>query len=229
MAFYFKLLVFAFFTVACTSKNITQANMDTPSRLSRDVPSSVSKPRKGSIDTSKLETATLAAGCFWKMDAAYQQLRGVEHVEVGFAGGKLKNPTYEQVCTRTTGHAETVQVVFDPKVVSFREILEVFWTIHDPTVLNQEGNDKGDDYRSVVFYRSEDQKTMAKTVKDSLDKVHLHPQPIVTTIEPYTHFYRAETYHQNYYNLHPDEPYTYNVVRKKVELFEKVFAAKRKK
>ena len=180
------------------------------------------------VDTSKLEIATLAAGCFWKMDAAYQQLQGVTKVEVGYAGGNVKNPTYEQVCTRTTGHAETVQVTFNPKVVPFREILNVFWTIHDPTVLNQEGNDKGDDYRSVVFYRSEAQKAMAQIVKDSLDKVHLHPSPIVTTIEPFKNYYRAEQYHQNYYNQHPNEPYTYNVVRKKVELFEKVFAAQLK-
>lgn len=220
MVFNFKFLVLTLFTMACVSKN----NKTSPPSVSTSTSTASTM-----IDTSKLETATLAAGCFWKMDAAYQQLRGVEKVEVGFAGGNLKNPTYEQVCTRTTGHAETVQVVFDPKIVSFREILEVFWTIHDPTVLNQEGNDKGDDYRSVVFYRSEAQKTMAQVVKDSLDKVHLHPSPIVTTIEPYKNFYRAEEYHQNYYNQHPDEPYTYNVVRKKVELFEKVFAAKLKK
>lgn len=220
MTLYYKFFAFALFFAACVSKNNKISASDTPS---------VSEPQTSVLDTSKLETATLAAGCFWKMDAAYQQLRGVAKVEVGYAGGTVKNPTYEQVCTRTTGHAETVQVVFDPKIVSFREILEVYWTIHDPTVLNQEGNDKGDDYRSVVFYRSEAQKTMAKTVKDSLDKVHLHPSPIVTTIEPFKNFYRAEQYHQNYYNLHPDESYTYNVVRKKVELFEKTFASKLKK
>lgn len=220
MVFYSKFLIFTLFLMSCVSKN---------DKITATPPPSVSEPKTAVLDTSMLETATLAAGCFWKMDAAYQQLRGVEKVEVGYAGGNLKNPTYEQVCTRTTGHAETVQVVFDPKVVSFREILDIFWTIHDPTVLNQEGNDKGDDYRSVVFYRSEAQKTMAKIVKDSLDKVHLHPAPIITAIEPFKNFYRAEEYHQNYYNLHPDEPYTYNVVRKKVELFEKVFALKLKK
>ena len=222
MASFLKFFVLSVITFSCVSKSVKtpkdEMSMSTPSVTEE----------MSNVDTSKLEIATLAAGCFWKMDAAYQQLQGVTKVEVGYAGGNAKNPTYEQVCTRTTGHAETVQVTFDPKVVPFREILNVFWTIHDPTVLNQEGNDKGDDYRSVVFYRSEAQKAMAQIVKDSLDKVHLHPSPIVTTIEPFKNYYRAEQYHQNYYNQHPNEPYTYNVVRKKVELFEKVFAAQLK-
>jgi peptide-methionine (S)-S-oxide reductase len=219
MTSFLKVMFLSAVTTACVSKTI-----DTPSETPPSVLANMEV-----VDTSKLETATLAAGCFWKMDAAYRQLQGVEKVEVGYAGGTLKNPTYEQVCTRTTGHAETVQVVFDPKVVSFREILDVFWHIHDASVLNQEGNDKGDDYRSVVFYRSESQKTIAKAVKDSLDKGILYTVPIVTTIEPFNNFYRAEQYHQNYYNLHPDEPYTYNVVRKKVELFEKLYAGRLKK
>lgn len=222
MASFLKFFVLSVITFSCVSKSVKtpkdEMSMSTPSVTEE----------MSNVDTSKLEIATLAAGCFWKMDAAYQQLQGVTKVEVGYAGGNVKNPTYEQVCTRTTGHAETVQVTFNPKVVPFREILNVFWTIHDPTVLNQEGNDKGDDYRSVVFYRSEAQKAMAQIVKDSLDKVHLHPSPIVTTIEPFKNYYRAEQYHQNYYNQHPNEPYTYNVVRKKVELFEKVFAAQLK-
>ena len=220
MASFLKLFVLSLFTMACVSKGVKTPT----SEMAKSTPS-VSADMSG-IDTSKLEIATLAGGCFWKMDAAYQQLRGVAKVEVGYAGGTVKNPTYEQVCTRTTGHAETVQVAFDPKIVPFREILNVFWTIHDPTVLNQEGNDKGDDYRSVVFYHSETQKAMAQIVKDSLDKVHLHPSAILTTIEPFKNYYPAEKYHQNYYNQHPNEPYTYNVVRKKVELFEKVFASK---
>ncbi len=222
MASFLKFFVLSIITLSCVSKGVKTPASD----MSTNTPSVTEEMTN--IDTSKLEIATLAAGCFWKMDAAYQQLRGVTKVEVGYAGGTVKNPTYEQVCTRTTGHAETVQVIFDPKLVSFREILNVFWTIHDPTVLNQEGNDKGDDYRSVVFYRSEAQKSMAQIVKDSLDKVHLHPRPIVTTIEPFKNYYRAEQYHQNYYNQHPNEPYTYNVVRKKVELFEKVFASQLK-
>ena len=223
MASFLKLFVLSLFTMACVSKSVKTPTSD----MSMNTPS-VSEEMVG-MDTSKLEIATLAGGCFWKMDAAYQQLRGVKKVEVGYAGGNVKNPTYEQVSSRTTRHAETVQVIFDPKIVTYREILNVFWTIHDPTVLNQEGNDKGDDYRSVVFYRSDAQKVMAQIVKDSLDKVHLHPSAILTTIEPFKNYYPAEKYHQNYYNQHPNEPYTYNVVRKKVELFEKVFAAELKK
>ncbi len=223
MASLLKLFVLSVFTMACVSKGVKPPTSDM-AKSTLSVSEDIS-----SIDTSKLETATLAGGCFWKMDAAYQQLRGVVKVEVGYAGGNVKNPTYEQVCTRTTGHAETVQVTFDPKIIPFRDILNVFWTIHDPTVLNQEGNDKGDDYRSVVFYRSDAQKATAQMVKDSLDKVHLHPSAILTTIEPFKNYYPAEKYHQNYYNQHPSEPYTYNVVRKKVELFEKVFASKIKR
>ena len=223
MAFNLKFLLFAAFATACVAKNTNTVASDTPS---------VSNAREEVVavsDTSKLETATLAGGCFWKMDASYQQLRGVTKVDVGYAGGTTKNPTYEDVSSRTTGHAETVQVVFDPKVVSYREILEVFWTIHDATVLNQEGNDMGNDYRSAIFYRSDAQKKMAEIVKDSLDKIHFYPSPIVTAIEPFKNFYRAEQYHQNYYNMHPNEGYTYNVVRKKEEHFEKVYAAKLKK
>ena len=178
-------------------------------------------------DTAGLEKATLAGGCFWKMDACYQQLNGVVALEVGYAGGNTVNPTYEDVSSRTTGHAETIQLLFDPKIVSYKEILDVFWHIHDPTILNREGNDFGDDYRSVVFYHNDMQRKTAEMVKDSILKTGLW-RKIVTTVEPYKHFYRAEEYHQNYYNLHPDEPYSRNVVRHKVEIFEDVFKAKMK-
>lgn len=216
MASLLKLVFLSLFITSCASKSMNTPATATPSVLAN----------MEVVDTSKLEIATLAGGCFWKMDASYRQLKGVAKVEVGYAGGNLKNPTYEQVCTRTTGHAETIEVTFDPKIIAFRDVLDVFWNIHDPTVLNQEGNDVGDDYRSVVFYRSESQKAMAQIVKDSLDKVHLYPTPIVTTIEPFKNFYRAEQYHQDYYNQHPKEPYTYNVVRPKVEHFEKLYADK---
>ena len=216
MASFLKLLVLSFFMTSCVPKSMNKHASINPSVMAN----------MEVLDTTKLEVATLAGGCFWKMDASYRQLKGVAKVEVGYAGGNLKNPTYEQVCTRTTGHAETIEVTFDPKVIDFHDILDVFWNIHDPTVLNQEGNDVGDDYRSVVFYRSESQKAIAQIVKDSLDKAHLYPTPIVTTIEPFKNFYRAEQYHQNYYNQHPNEPYTYNIVRKKVEHFEKLYADK---
>ncbi len=174
------------------------------------------------------EIATLAGGCFWKMDASYQQLKGVTKVEVGYAGGTTKNPTYETVSSRTTGHAETVQVTFDPAVVSYREILEVFWEIHDASVLNQEGNDRGDDYRSAVFYRSESQKKEAENLLADLNKTLKYGKPVVTVVEPFKNFYKAEAYHQNYYNQHPNEGYCYGVVRKKVEHFEQVFKNKLK-
>jgi peptide-methionine (S)-S-oxide reductase len=175
-------------------------------------------------DSLGLETATLAGGCFWKMDACYQQLEGVKKVEVGYAGGHVVNPTYEQVSSDESGHAETVQVIFDPKVISFKQIIDIFWNIHDPTMLNREGNDVGMDYRSEVFYRSEAQKQTAEMVKDSLLKIGLWSR-IVTNISPYTNFYRAEEYHQDYYNLHPNEPYTSGVVKPKVDHFVEKYSA----
>ena len=196
-------------------------------------PKDANASQTGTIQTpmtqpKKTEVATLAGGCFWKMDASYQQLKGVTKVEVGYAGGTKVNPTYEDVNTRTTGHAETVQVTFDPAIISYHDILEVYWEIHDATVLNQEGNDRGNDYRSAVFYRSESQKKEAETMLASLNKTLKYNRPLVTAIEPFKNFYVAEKYHQNYYNLHPNEPYTKNVVRKKVEHFEQVFKNKLK-
>ena len=215
----FSLIVLSF--AACTNVK-TQTGSGVP-----QFAPSVSRMISKMPDTKGLETATLAGGCFWKMDACYQQLNGVVGLEVGYAGGKTMNPTYEEVSTRTTGHAETIKLVFDPKIVSYREILEVFWNIHDPTVLNREGNDAGDDYRSVVFYHNEEQKKTAEMVKDSILKTGLWSK-IVTTTEPYTKFYRGEEYHQNYYFINPNEGYTGSVVRHKVELFEERFKAKMK-
>jgi peptide-methionine (S)-S-oxide reductase len=169
-------------------------------------------------DSTGLEIATLAGGCFWKMDACYQQLEGVKKVEVGYAGGQKVNPTYEEVSSDETGHAETVQVVFDPKVITFKQIIDIFWSIHDPTIANKEGNDYGLDYRSEVFYRSEAQKLTAQTVKDSLLKTGVWSK-ITTNISPYSNFYKAEDYHQDYYNKNPNEPYTRNVVKLKVDHF----------
>jgi peptide-methionine (S)-S-oxide reductase len=202
-----KLAIVLLVLSACTS-----AVTNSQSRMTPSVHTVVLK------DSTGLETATLAGGCFWKMDACYQQLEGVKKVEVGYAGGQKVNPTYEEVSSDETGHAETVQVVFDPKIISFKQIIDIFWSIHDPTTLNREGNDVGMDYRSEVFYRSEAQKQTAQIVKDSLLKIGLYSK-IVTPISPYINFYRAEEYHQDYYNLHPNESYTYNVVRLKVEHF----------
>jgi peptide methionine sulfoxide reductase msrA/msrB len=175
-----------------------------------------------------LEIATLAGGCFWKMDAAYQQVYGITKVEVGFGGGKTKNPTYEQVCTRTTGHAECVQVTFDKTKITYAEILDMFWNLHDATVLNREGNDVGDDYRSSIFYHNEEQKKIAEQVKLEIDTRKVQSKPVVTTIDAFTNYYRAEDYHQNYYNLHKEEPYCAHVVAKKVDHFEEIYKDKLK-
>jgi peptide methionine sulfoxide reductase msrA/msrB len=181
------------------------------------------------IAPENTEVATLAGGCFWKMDAAYQQLYGVSKVQVGYGGGKTANPTYKDVCSRTTEHAECIEVTFDRTKVTYAEILDIFWHIHDATVVNQEGNDKGDDYRSVVFYHNDEQRKTAERVKAEIDAKKVQSQPVVTTIEAFRNFYRAEEYHQNYYNQHKEEGYCAGIVAKKVHLFEDLYAAKLKK
>ena len=180
------------------------------------------------IDTSGLENAYLTGGCFWKMDACYQMLNGVKLVEVGYAGGTTKNPTYEQVGSRKTGHSETVHIMYDPKVVSYNTILKIFFNIQDASILNQEGNDIGNDYRSAVFALNESQKQQAEQMIADINsgKEKAYSSHVVTVVEPFKNFYRAEDYHQNYYNLHPDEGYTYGVVRLKVEHFKQMFADK---
>ena len=180
-------------------------------------------------DERKLETATFANGCFWCTEAVFQQLKGVEKVTSGYSGGHVKNPTYEEVCNKQTGHAECLQIEYDPKQVSFDELLEVFWKTHDPTTLNRQGNDVGPQYRSVIFYHNEEQKEIAQHYKEELDKSGAYPAPIVTTLEPYKTFYPAEDYHQNYYNSNPNQMYCRYVIQPKLEKFEKVFSERLKK
>ncbi|WP_224013770.1 peptide-methionine (S)-S-oxide reductase MsrA [Ferruginibacter albus] len=179
--------------------------------------------------SQKTDTATFGNGCFWCTEAVFQELKGVLKVTSGYSGGTVENPTYKQVCTGTTGHAECLQIVYDPSVISYDELLEVFWKTHDPTTLNRQGNDVGTQYRSVVFYHSDEQKAKAEKYKDELNKAGAYPDPIVTIIEPFTKFYPAEDYHQNYFNENGDEPYCRLVIRPKVEKFEKVFKDKLKK
>ena len=174
------------------------------------------------------ETATLGSGCFWCTEAVYLELRGVKSVVSGYSGGKVKNPTYREVCSGLTGHAECIQVTFDPSVVSYSEILEVFWNTHDPTTLNKQGADEGTQYRSVVFYHSDEQRKLAEAYKAQLDKSGVFRSRIVTEISPATVFYPAENYHQNYYALNPDQGYCSYVIRPKVEKFRKQFAQKLK-
>lgn len=174
------------------------------------------------------DTATFGAGCFWCTEAVFQNLKGVYKVTSGYAGGHVENPSYEEVCTGTTGHAEVTQIEFNPKEISFGELLEVFWKTHDPTTLNRQGNDVGTQYRSVIFYHNEEQKKLAEFYKDNLIKEEIWDKPVVTEISPFTKFYSAEGYHQNYYNNNPRQGYCTLVITPKVEKFKKLFAAKLK-
>ncbi|MFD0997997.1 peptide-methionine (S)-S-oxide reductase MsrA [Ohtaekwangia kribbensis] len=176
-----------------------------------------------------LAIATFGSGCFWCTEAVFQNVEGVEKVESGYSGGKVKNPTYKEVCSGLTGHAEVIQVHYDTAKVSFEELLEIFWKTHDPTTLNRQGADEGTQYRSVVFYHNEEQKKLAEKYKAELDKSGAFDNPIVTEISPYTEFYKAEDYHQNYYNLNGNAPYCSYVIQPKLEKFRKVFKHKLKK
>ena len=172
------------------------------------------------------ETATLAGGCFWCLEAVYDQMEGVLSVESGYMGGHVENPTYEAVCTGRTGHAEVVQLVIDGAVTTYREILEVFFSIHDPTTRNRQGNDVGTQYRSAIFYHDDRQKAVAEEFIAELDAEQIWPEPIVTEILPASAFYRAEDYHQEYFANHPAQPYCSFVVAPKLEKFRRKFAAK---
>lgn len=176
-----------------------------------------------------LDTATFGTGCFWCTEAIFQQLDGVEKVTSGYSGGTVANPTYEEVCSKTTGHAECLNIVYDPKKISFDELLEIFWQVHDPTTLNRQGADVGPQYRSVIFWHNEEQRAKASKYKTELDKSGAFDKPIVTTLEKFTVFYPAEAYHQNYYRNNPGQGYCQFVIRPKVEKFEKVFKNKLKK
>ncbi len=167
-------------------------------------------------EQTNLEVATLAAGCFWCTETAFNIIRGVEKVEPGYTGGNIINPSYERVCTGTTGHAEAAQITFNTNEISYKEILEIFFTIHDPTTLNRQGADVGTQYRSAIFYHNEQQKLIAIKLIDELNKEAIFSKPIVTSIEPFTVFYKAETYHKDYYKTHPQEPYCQIVIAPKI-------------
>ena len=175
------------------------------------------------------EIATLAGGCFWCLEAVYDEIKGVDAVESGYMGGKNADPTYEQVCGGQTGHAEVIQISFDPKVVSFRELLEVFFVIHDPTTLNRQGNDAGTQYRSAIFYHSPVQQALAQDVISKLTVTKLWDDPVVTEVVPAETFYVAETYHQEYYVRNPQQSYCAFVVAPKVAKFRKHFVERLKK
>lgn len=174
------------------------------------------------------EIATLAGGCFWCLEAAFEQLRGVERAQSGYSGGARPNPTYEQVCTGVTGHAEVVQITFDPVQITFRDLLEVFFTIHDPTTLNRQGADVGTQYRSAIFYHSPEQKAVAEEVIAELTNDRVWENPIVTQVVPFTEFYPAESYHDEYYSRNPNQPYCQAVIAPKLAKFKKKYVEKLK-
>ncbi len=188
-------------------------------------------PFEVKLNKTMLNTAiaTFGAGCFWCVEAVYQRLEGVLLVESGYEGGQTKNPTYKEICTGTTGHAEVCRITYDTDKLSFVELLEVFWKTHDPTTLNRQGGDVGTQYRSVVFYHSEEQKELAETVMQKMEEAAVYKDKIVTEISPSSIFYIAENYHQDYFNQNGYQPYCQFVVRPKVEKFANVFGDKMKK
>lgn len=196
--------------VACSSPNDNNRDMESQSNKQKEV-------------------ATFGAGCFWCVEAVFQSLNGVDKVISGYSGGHVKNPTYREVCAETTGHAEVCQVYFHPDVISFEELLEVFWSTHDPTTLNRQGNDVGTQYRSAIFYHNQTQKKLAEEYKAALDASEAFHDPIVTEIVPFEAFYEAEDYHQEYYDLNPNQPYCTYVIKPKMDKLQKVFADKLKK
>ncbi len=179
-------------------------------------------------DLPKLDIATFGGGCFWCVEAVFQLMQGVDTVISGYSGGKTESPTYKQISTGTTGHAEVIQIYFNPKVVSYEELLEVFFNTHDPTTLNRQGNDVGTQYRSVIFYHSEKQKETAEAYKRQIDQSGVFSNPVVTEIAALQKFYVAEDYHQNYYNLNSNQSYCAYVVRPKVDKFKKLYKDKMK-
>ncbi len=181
------------------------------------------------MENKKLETATLGAGCFWCVEAVFDDLKGVESVESGYSGGHTANPTYREVCSETTGHAEVVQVKFNPEEISFKEILQVFFSVHDPTQLNRQGNDIGTSYRSAIFYHTDEQRRAAEEVIKEVTEEGVYDKPIVTEIAPFDKFYVAENYHQEYFANNPNQPYCAAVVAPKVAKFRQKFTARLKK
>lgn len=219
--------------VLLTSSVILLSSMFGLGSCSASDPKNMSAEEKETTNTpnstmSNLDTATFGAGCFWCVEAVFQQIKGVEKVVSGYSGGNVKNPGYKEVCTGMTGHAEVCQITFDPTVVSYKELLEAFWASHDPTTLNRQGADAGTQYRSVIFYHNDEQKKEAEFYKKQLNETNAYGKPVVTEISSFTVMYSAEDYHQNYYNQNGSEPYCQFVIQPKLEKFKKAFAGKLK-
>ncbi len=214
------LLAAVFFIEACAQENNKTNNFNQAKKT---------KEMSMQSNNAEIDTATLGAGCFWCVEAVFQRLEGVLSVESGYSGGSIKNPSYKEVCKGTTGHAEVCRIVFDKHKISFDELLEVFWKTHDPTTLNRQGNDIGTQYRSVIFYHNQEQKNLAEKYKKEINESGAYPNPVITEISPLINYYKAEDYHQNYYNQNGNEGYCRYVIQPKVEKFEKIFAKKLKK
>jgi peptide-methionine (S)-S-oxide reductase len=210
--FYFPVMLFALH--ACGQDKIKNSN---------------NSMATSTVDESKLDTATVGGGCFWCTEAQFELLDGVISSTSGFSGGAIKNPSYREVCDGRTGHAEVIQVVYDNTKLNYADILQAFFSSHDPTQLNRQGNDIGTQYRSVIFYHNEEQHQIAEQIKNELDKSGAYKDPVVTEISPFSAFYKAENYHQDYFNQNGDQPYCQFVVAPKVEKFKKVFKDKLKK
>ena len=181
------------------------------------------------MENTNLEIATLGAGCFWCVEAVFDDLKGVESVESGYSGGHTENPTYREVCSETTGHAEVIQIKFNADEISFKEILQVFFTVHDPTTLNRQGNDIGSSYRSAIFYQSDEQRKIAEEVIKEVEAEGIYDNPIVTEVTAFDKFYMAEDYHQEYFDNNPNQPYCAAVVAPKVAKFRQKFVGRLKK
>lgn len=211
------IVLFSLFTFSAMGCNITGGKQKDTTKKSQD------KDLSQMSDTVKLEKAIFAGGCFWCVEAIYQDIKGVEKVESGYTGGTVNNPSYEQVCSGNTGHAEAVQITFDPAVITYEQLLTVFFHVHDPTTLNRQGADAGTQYRSAIFYLSDEQKKSAEKVKDEITKSALWDEPIVTEITKAGEFYSAEDYHQDYFTNNPEKSYCSIVIAPKVKKFYKEF------
>jgi peptide-methionine (S)-S-oxide reductase len=217
-----SLIPMAFFALALSCSNPQKAQNNSTTKQKKDSMST-------DDSTAKWDTATFGAGCFWCVEAIFLEVEGVKSVRSGYTGGSVKNPTYKEICTGNTGHAEVTRIVYDPAVTSFKELLEVFWEIHDPTSLNKQGNDVGTQYRSAVFYHTTQQKEEAEFYKNKLNEEKAYAKPVVTEIVPVGEFYKAEDYHQDYYTNNADQTYCVYVIRPKIDKFRKAFKHKLKK
>jgi peptide-methionine (S)-S-oxide reductase len=212
------MIIFSSTIYGCGNKNKSSNNNE----------SEIKAMEENNINAAGSDTAIFGAGCFWCIEAVFQEIKGVLKVESGYSGGTVKNPSYREVCEGTTGHAEVARITFDPKVISYDELLSIFWQTHDPTTMNRQGNDSGTQYRSAIFYTSEKQQQLAEKYKKELNAQGAFANPIVTEIVPFKVFYKAEDYHQNYYSSNGNAPYCQFVIAPKVEKMRKVFKDKLK-